>query len=922
MTTVAFATTPSLRAVPRPERKSPEDRNRRRVKVVWALLFVNVLAFSAMPTVIRIPHKVGQGLTQAALAAAFLLALTINRKGLIRPNWFLGLYSLLAVTSLMMSIRFIGLGTTYRGVRLVGFVAVLWLLTPWWRDRGLIILRSQIFFLCLILGSLFLGIVLSPKKAFALNFGTHRLDGAIWPIPAPQVGHYMAELVGLMVVLWMCGMVKRRPALLVIIPALFALLASHTRTAMVGLVAGLLIAALSLFTTKRRVRVAFLATTVVLVAVVLPLSPVLNSWLIRGQTSQQVSNLSGRTEVWPTVLSEPRPDTNKIFGSGLSNDSVNGAANPDANGLPIDGSWIAAFQDQGIVGMIIDAAIFLLLLFMALLRPRGPTRALALFLIVYCLFASFTETGMGLASPYLLDLTIAASLLVPRAYESQRHRVKRAFARFDEYVSSAWSPRRLTQTVPLTVPGDALTGAVGVDGWRGLALMRQAREGTRRLGWGVADQAMSSVSNFAVSIYIARTLGAAEFGAFTLAYVTYSFALNASRGLATDPLLVRFSGTDVPTWRRAVASCTGTAAVVGLIAGAIVLAVGACLQGTARPSFLALGLTLPALLLQDSWRFSFFALGRGFQAFVNDTVWAATLLPVLVLLRMTGHASVFWFVFAWGATAGLAAAVGPLQARVLPKLSATKAWISQHRDLGPRYFAEGTANSALTQLRTYGVGLILGLAAIGYVQAANTLMGPFMVIFFGMGLVLLPEAVRIMNRSPHKLPMFCALASAGMALMGLAWGLILLVGIPRGLGSLLLGNQLWRPTYPLILPLTIAVMGGCVMAGAGTGLHALGAARRSLRAMVVTVFVYVSCCMVGAVTGGAVGTMVGGAIASWVAALLFWWELGVALEESGKLPEGTRWWASLHIPSRRAALATSGGGLPVDGPAAGAPAAD
>ena len=60
---------------------------------------------------------------------------------------------------------------------------------------------------------------------------------------------------------------------------------------------------------------------------------------------------------------------------------------------------------------------------------------------------------------------------------------------------------------------------------------RLVRQASRRLSWGVADQAMSSVSNFAVNIYIARTLGAAQYGAFALAYVTYGFALNASRGL-------------------------------------------------------------------------------------------------------------------------------------------------------------------------------------------------------------------------------------------------------------------------------------------------------------------------------------------------------------------------------------------------------
>ena len=96
-------------------------------------------------------------------------------------------------------------------------------------------------------------------------------------------------------------------------------------------------------------------------------------------------------------------------------------------------------------------------------------------------------------------------------------------------------------------------------------------------------------------------------------------------------------------------------------------------------------------------------------------------------------------------TFALAAVIGPLQARVLPKASCGWGWVSQHRDLGPRYLAEGTLNSSQNQLRNYGIGFILGLGALGYVQAANTLMGPFMVIFFGMGLVLLPEAARILR---------------------------------------------------------------------------------------------------------------------------------------------------------------------------------
>jgi O-antigen/teichoic acid export membrane protein len=417
---------------------------------------------------------------------------------------------------------------------------------------------------------------------------------------------------------------------------------------------------------------------------------------------------------------------------------------------------------------------------------------------------------------------------------------------------------------------------------------RLVRQASRRLSWGVADQAVSSITNFAVTLYVARTLGATQLGAFSLAYVTYGFLLNASRGLATDPLLVRFSGTDLPTWRRAVGSCTGTAALMGLVAGVCALAAAAVLGGTARAAFFGLGLTLPGLLLQDSWRFSFFALGRGSQAFLNDLIWAVVLVPALILLRATGHGDVFWFVFAWGASAAVGAAVGPLQARVVPRLSGAWEWVSQHRDLGPRYLAEGTSNSASTQLRNYGVGLMLGLAALGYVQASTTLMGPFMVIFFGMGLVTLPEAARVLRRSPRHLPLFCMLVSAGLALLALAWGAILLVALPRGLGEWLLG-PIWRPTYPLVLPLTISVMGGCVSAGAGTGLHALAAARRSLRAMVLSSLVFVVCGLLGAAAGGGVGTMRGAALAGWIGALLFWWELRAALWQAGHISSSWLW---------------------------------
>jgi hypothetical protein len=79
---------------------------------------------------------------------------------------------------------------------------------------------------------------------------------------------------------------------------------------------------------------------------------------------------------------------------------------------------------------------------------------------------------------------------------------------------------------------------------------------------------------------------------------------------------------------------------VGLATGACALAAGALIGGTTGLAFLALGLTLPGLILQDSWRYAFFAVGRGRHAFINDTIWAVLQIPALVFLKINPRAGV------------------------------------------------------------------------------------------------------------------------------------------------------------------------------------------------------------------------------------------------------------------------------------------
>ncbi|MFD5844340.1 MATE family efflux transporter [Streptomyces chartreusis] len=396
-----------------------------------------------------------------------------------------------------------------------------------------------------------------------------------------------------------------------------------------------------------------------------------------------------------------------------------------------------------------------------------------------------------------------------------------------------------------------------------------------RLSWGLADQAASSISNFAVGIYVARSLGVTAFGVFSLAWVTYGVVLNVSRGLATDPLVVRFSGVPDAAWRGAVARSSGTALGVGAAIGAACVVVGLALGGQVGPAFACLGVMMPGLLLQDAWRYAFFAAGTGRKAFVNDVVWGVALVPAMVLAARAG--SVAAFVLAWGASATVAAGYGYVQSGILPRTAQARAWLREQRDLGYRYLVENVSLSGASQLRAYGLGAIVGVGAVGAVRGAELLLGPFLAVLMGLSLVTVAEAARVLRRAPDRLGRFCLLLGGGQAVAALCWGGALLL-MPDRLGELVLGD-VWHSAAQLIVPVTLGVAGAGLGTGAAAGLRALAAARRSLRCQLFASACYVAGGLGGAALAGTVGSAWGVATATLAASAVWWLQLRSALRE-------------------------------------------
>ena len=376
-----------------------------RVALALGLLVMNVVTFypktwSGEPLLIPIPSTAGKLLTQGALPVALLLALSVNRRMVIRPSVFLCLVSLFFIEALMtcLQAQFM-FGAVFRTGRLGLFVATLWLLTPWWGRRDLLLIRCYLAATSVVIGTVLLGLVLSPGTALAQG----RLAGALWPIPPPQVAHFAAVTAGLFAVLWSCGYVRGRIAGVAVVVAGGTLLLTHTRTALIAMLAGLLVAGLSLFVARARVRKLFATASVVVSVGAITLSGVITTWLTRGESSSQLGELTGRTNVWNQVMAIPRNKFEVFFGFGLSNKSF--------QGLPIDSNWLATYFDQGLFGCLVCVSLLIFLFIAASFVPRGAPRAIALFLATYALVASLTETGFSDASSYLLELTLAAAMV-------------------------------------------------------------------------------------------------------------------------------------------------------------------------------------------------------------------------------------------------------------------------------------------------------------------------------------------------------------------------------------------------------------------------------------------------------------------------------------------------------------------------------
>lgn len=410
--------------------------------------------------------------------------------------------------------------------------------------------------------------------------------------------------------------------------------------------------------------------------------------------------------------------------------------------------------------------------------------------------------------------------------------------------------------------------------WSGATLKRST--------WTVADQGLSSLTNLLLAVVVARLVSPHNFGAFGAAFATYLLLLNVSRALCTDALVVRFSAATDHATRKATRGSTGAVVAFGLVTSFCVFLVGTGLSGALGVALKTLAIAIPGLLLQDAWRFVFFARGRPAHAALNDSIWAVVQFSLLGAIGVAGHLSPGTAILAWGGGASVAALVGCFQARVVPRPLSAVEWLSSQRDLWPVYLGELASRMGGYQVTLYLVGLFAGLAALGSVRAADVLLGPVFMLFMGVGLVALPECVRLRSESLSKLRRLLAWLSVGLALVTLLWGMAVWT-MPVAVSAFLLGDTA-AGAKSAVIPDALYLSAFGAALGPIVGLRALQASRRSLRIRITVLPVTLVVGAIGAQLFGAVGALLALAVVSWISVAMWWRAFSAALDdEAGAL---------------------------------------
>jgi O-antigen/teichoic acid export membrane protein len=266
----------------------------------------------------------------------------------------------------------------------------------------------------------------------------------------------------------------------------------------------------------------------------------------------------------------------------------------------------------------------------------------------------------------------------------------------------------------------------------------------RRASLNVVDQAVVALANAANPILAAALLDKHATGVMLLA-LAYAYAANGlGRAFVGEVILAHAPRLDDAHRRQLVRDGAATAALFGLAAGVVLLAIWASGIDPDLADLVWVAPAIPVILLQDTGRHAALAAGAPARALAVDAGWILTQSAIIVVLAVTGLVSGGSLLAAWGAGAAVPAAAWLIRDRVNPLRGRPRRWLAEVRHLSGWFTATAVVGQTHTLVIAQSVVKLLDPASYALLRLAQVaVLQPIQNLITAMNSLLVPRASRL-----------------------------------------------------------------------------------------------------------------------------------------------------------------------------------
>lgn len=267
--------------------------------------------------------------------------------------------------------------------------------------------------------------------------------------------------------------------------------------------------------------------------------------------------------------------------------------------------------------------------------------------------------------------------------------------------------------------------------------------------WGLADQALVSLTSFLTLVLLARVLTPERYGAFVLFYGALNFFNALQSGLFTQPHNVlgsSRSGEDYARYTSTTFLMQFLFSVLLALLAAAGYVVGRMMGWATADLFLAMTPAILAWQVQEYLRRVYYTEGRVRAAFLNDLIGYGGQIVLVIAVwrldRLNGPVAIYLLAL----TSALAAFVGLYHLRAELAARLEGASVRENWHFGKWLFGASLVQSGRIQAHVWLIGGLVSVTAAGLYRAAQNLVAPTHIMMNAVRSVAMPRAAAIYER--------------------------------------------------------------------------------------------------------------------------------------------------------------------------------